>query len=680
LGGETGAASRFPRRVNVNKLLRLVVLIAMSSPAFAVTWQPPTPEELSMTAQPEVPGADAVVLYREETTDDREGSAMGLDAYGSSAKLNNHTLYARIKILSEAGKRYADVRIEYPGQLFTVADVQGRTIHSDGKIIPFTGKPYQKVIAKSKAIDQNETVFTMPDVQVGSILEYRYVLRYDAMRAVSPQWYIQQDLFVRTATYNFRPSDHDLINSHGDISHGAAYTSVLPKDSQVKYIPAQNSFQLVVHNIPPIAEEELMPPIHSLSFRVLFYYTAAQTPDEYWKTEGRYWSKDINKFVSSAKLRDAVSKIVTPTDTDQQKVAKIYDAVMQLENTSFTRGHSQAENKAAGIKIKTADDIWEQKRGNADEITLLFIALVKAAGMKAYAMTVTNRDRELFQVNYLAMYQFDDYVAIVRIDGKEQYFDPGERYCAMGELHWKHTSTGGLRQTDNGTAIGETPGAGYPKAQTSRVANLQLDPDGKLHGYIRVMMSGTPALYWRQRALLNDEAEVNKEFEDHLRETIAPGAEVKTNHFLGLADWKSVLMVQLDVSGSMGTATSKHVFLPSSFFEAGSRPFLVHDKRESMVYLQFASGTQDNVTVELPKSFTVESIPKDIKVPFPNNAVYTAQYATKDNTYSLARVLIVANFLFATSDYGKLKDFFQKVNSQDQQQTVLNVSGVASKQ
>jgi len=663
----------------LRKIFRVLTLIILAMPVFATTWQQPTKEELSMTAQPEVPGADAVVLYREETTDDREQSQSTLGAMGGGGKLNFHTTYERIKILTEAGKRYADVRIEFISNFFTIADVQGRTIHTDGTVIPFSGKPYQKEISSGK-ITTKETVFTMPDVQVGSILEYRYVLRYDAMSAVPPQWYIQGDLFVRSANYYFRPSQHDLMTAHGEIIHGAAYTTMLPKRSQVKYISSQDSFELAAHNIPPIANEELMPPIHSLSYRVLFYYTAAQTADDYWKTEGRYWSSEVNRFVSSAKMRDTVSTIVSPGEADKERVGKIYDAVMQLENTSFTRGHTQAENKAAGIKVKTADDIWQQKRGNADEITLLFVAMARAAGLKAYAMMVTDRDREIFQVNYLDLYQLNDYVAIVQVDGKEQYFDPGERYCAMGDLDWKHTSTGGLRQTDSGTAIGETPGAQYPKAQTSQIAQLRLESDGKLHGFIRIMMSGVPALHWRQRALVTDEAEVKKEFEDSLRENLPGGVEVKTNHFIGLADWKNMLLVQVDVSGSMGTTTSKRVFLPSSFFEAGTKPLLVHDKRESPVYLRYASVTQDTVTIELPKDVSIESVPKDVKLPLPNNALYTVKYEVKAGTYAQTRILVLANFLFAPADYSGVKDFFQKVNAQDQEQAVLKLNETGSGQ
>jgi hypothetical protein len=655
-------------------LLILFTVFIFSSPASAApSWQQPTAEELSMTSQPETPGADAVYLNRDEIADDREESVSDMEAY-SEDKRNFHTINVRLKILTEAGKRYADVVTVYPGSFFVVSDVQGRTIHSDGTVIPLVAKPLQSVIDKSSKFVENETSFSMPDVQVGSILEYRYTLRYDGRHVVAPEWYVQQDLFVRSASYHFRPNTHDIFNEHGELSNGCAYTSALPKGAAVKYSPAQNTYDLVVHNIPPIPSEESMPPLHSLSYRVLFYYTGAKSADDYWKSEGSYWSKDVNKFESSSKLRDAVSQIVAPGDSDQPKISKIYDAVMQVENTSFTREHSQAENRASGIRTKTADDIWEQKRGNAEEITLLFLAMAKAAGLKAYAMKVSNRDWKIFDVNYLTMRQLDDVIAIVQVDGKEQYFDPGERYCVFGQLHWKHTSTGGLRQTDAGTSIAQTPGALYTAAQTQRVAKLQLDPDGKLHGSITMKLAGVPALEWRQKGLQSDQAEVSKGIEDSVRRLVPPGVDVKVAQIVGLGDWKTLLVVQLDVSGSIGTTTSKRVFLPSNFFEAGSRPIFVHEKRETAVYLGYASDVQEAVTLGLPKNFAVESVPKDSKIPFPNNGLYVAQYTMKDNAYNLARRLILANFLFQPSDYGSLKDFYQKLTAQDHEQAILDVT------
>jgi hypothetical protein len=444
--------------------LLLLPLLSHSIPAFAANLQAPTPEELQMTSQPEVPGADAVILNIEETASDREETASAFDI-DSAGKRNFHSVYIRMKILTEAGRRYADVAIPNVGGLFSLGEVQGRTIQTDGSIVPLTAKPL---------IKNYEAVFAMPNVQVASIIEYRYFLRYDGRLNIAPEWYIQRELFIRAGKYYFRVNGQDKINGRGEISGGAAYSSNLPKGTAVKYIRSENAFELVVHNVPPLPREEFMPPVQSLSYRVLFYYTEADTESDYWQSEGRSWAKDVDKFISSSKLKDAVSHLVSAGDSDQQKVAKIYEAVMKLENTSFTREHSAAENKAAGIRTKNADDIWEAKRGTADQITLLFVAMVRAAGLQAFSMDVTNRDRAVFVSSFLDKDQLDDEIAIVRIDGKEQFFDPGQRYCAFGQLHWKHTVTQGLREMNGITAIAKTPSASAAQAQTSRVANLDL--------------------------------------------------------------------------------------------------------------------------------------------------------------------------------------------------------------
>src|ERR1700758_4879695 len=97
--------------------------------ACAEQWTQPTAEELSMTSQPQVPGAPAVYLDREEKTVD---------------SLHSYSEYVRIKVLTEGGKKYANVELKYRagGAIgFSVTDVQGRTIHPDGTVIPFTGKP-----------------------------------------------------------------------------------------------------------------------------------------------------------------------------------------------------------------------------------------------------------------------------------------------------------------------------------------------------------------------------------------------------------------------------------------------------------------------------------------------------------------------------------------------------------
>jgi hypothetical protein len=366
-----------------------------------------------------------------------------------------------------------------------------------------------------------------------------------------------------------------------------------------------------------------------------------------------------------------VKQIVAPGDSDRQKVEKIYAAVMKLENTSFTREHSAAENKAEGLRVKNADDIWQQKRGNNDEITRLFIALVRSAGLKAYGMIVVNRDQNVFQPAYLHWSQLDDEIAIVSLGGKDVYFDPGERYCEFGKLNWKHTLATGIRETDGGTAIASAASLSYKENSEMRIAELHLDSDGKVSGVLRFTFTGANALHWRQRVLSTDETEAKKDLEQEVQRDVPPGVIVKTNHFVGLTDYDNALMVVLDISGSMGTSTGKHAFVPASFFEAVSRPLFVEAKRENAVDLHFPYVVKDNVSIAMPAGATVDSVPKNVEIPYPQQADYVANYSVKESTYHFVRLVVLANCFFAPTDYAALRDFYQKTGAQDQQQIVL---------
>lgn len=640
------------------------IIVMLSAQARADSWTKPTPEELQMTAEPAAPGAAAIYLLRDERADD---------------KIHIHTTYVRLKVLSEKGKEYADQEITYEGAQFKVFGVEGRTIHSDGTVIPFTGKPYQKLLDKSGTEKYKATVFTLPDVQVGSILEYRYTLGYESNIVLSPRWYLQGPLYTRKAHFFFQPSDRMIEDGHGGVMQGrVAYTAVLPKGASVVYSPVAKNYSLDVENIPAFPEEEYMPPMHNYSFRTLFYYTIARTTDEYWGNEGKYWSKRVDRFIDQSKLSSIANQMVSASDTPAQKLQKIYDAVMTLENTTFTREHSDVEDKALGIKIKTAADIWGQKRGTRDEITRLFVGLTRAAGFKAYVGYVTNRDRNLFVPDYLNMAQLDDEIAIVLVDGKDQYFDPGERYAVFGNLHWKHSAAQGIRQTDKGAAVFLTPTPAYKSTSEFRNAYLEIQPDGKVTGTIRLSLTGSRALYWREFALNNDEDALKQRFTDSVQRQMPAGIEVKADHFLGLNSWTTNLQGVFKVTGSMGTATAKRIFLPATLFESTSQPLFALDKRTQPIDLDYPYAVQDDVTIKLPPAFDIESLPKDADVTYPQNAFYRAKFTREPGMVKSVRVMVLGNFLYTAEEYPPLKDFYQKINAKDKEPAVLQFTQSAS--
>jgi hypothetical protein len=124
-------------------------------------WQPISPAELQMTSMPEAPGAPAVILYRQVDRDD---------------VANHQNTYVRIKILTEEGRKYANAEIPFFNGNESVHSIKARTIRPDGSIANFEGKPMDKMIVKAKGIKYMAKVIVLPDVQVGSIIEYRYAV------------------------------------------------------------------------------------------------------------------------------------------------------------------------------------------------------------------------------------------------------------------------------------------------------------------------------------------------------------------------------------------------------------------------------------------------------------------------------------------------------------------------
>ncbi len=426
-----------------------VGLVATLSPTvLCAQFQAPNPDELKMTSDPKAPGAAAVYLDYEET--DNDG-------------MHSQIYYARIKVLTEKGKGAATVQIPYRGGEFSIGSVSGRTIHSDGTIVPLTVKPEDLLIQKYEVgvghetdggqVREQRTVFTLPSAEVGCILEYSYQLRFNAQFYwhLDPDWQVQQRYFVHKAHYLFTPT----------VMLNLLWWPNLPQSAQV-ITDAAGRYILDVKDIPAAPDEEWMPPTDSVLYKVHFYYRGpadSMDVNDYWKDEAKDWSKDVDHFAEPTKpIRDAVAGLVAPGDSDLVKAQKLYAAVEALDNTDYSRQVGTTELKQLNQKEATrAEDIWAQKRGNSNDLAQLYLSLLRAAGLTAYATKVVDRDRGNFDASYMSLDQLDNTLVILNTGGKDVLLDPGEKMCPFGTVDWRHSDAGGLRQSADGPGRAVTP-------------------------------------------------------------------------------------------------------------------------------------------------------------------------------------------------------------------------------
>jgi hypothetical protein len=652
----------------------VLFLAALSPVVVYAQFQPPAPEELTMTSDPKAPGADAVYLDIEEIAND---------------PLHYQSYYARIKVLTEKGKELATVTIPYLKGNKKVTDIKGRTIHADGTVIPLAVKPEDLMVAKTGELQIGKKVFTLPSVEVGSILEYSYDLRYDDDEVSSPQWEIQRPYFVHKAHYSFTPfpsfmpsgtpnaaTSRYVVDERGREAHSLIWWLNLPPGVTIK-TSVNGSYAVDVTDIPAIPDEEWMPPIQSFLYKVNFYYSFAHNATEFWMSEAKLWSKDVDKFAEPSKpIKAAVDGLIAPGDSDLDKAKKLYVAVQALDNTDYSRQKTATEMKQ--LKLKTArhaEDTWAQKSGSSEDIAMLYLAMLRAAGLTAYAAKVVDRDQGVFDPSYMGLDQLNTTVVALDTGGQEVVLDPGEKMCPFGTLNWRHSNARGLGQSSQGVGVSTTPEQSYKQNSVNRVADLTLDAHGGITGNIQIIMTGQEALRWRQFALRNDGSELKKSFDhDELEGLVPDGVEAHVDHFLAVDQPDVNLMAIVKVTGTLGTATAKRILLPGLFFETrGHVPFVHEEKRLESVDMHYGDRVTDDVTYHLPPGAAVEGAPQDTSVSWQGHAMFILKSKAGPNQIEIANSLARGFALAKPEEYQDLRGFYQKVDAAEQAQLVLSI-------
>jgi hypothetical protein len=425
-----------------------------------------------------------------------------------------------------------------------------------------------------------------------------------------------------------------------------------------------------------------MPTLQSLLYKVIFYYTDAYDAEVFWVSSAKDWSKAVDHFADPSKsIHDVVNGLIAPGDSDLDKAKKLYKAVQALDNTDFSRKKTESERKQLKLKTaKRAEDTWAQKSGSSEDIALLYLAMLRAAGLKAYAMKVVDRERGLFNLNHLSLDQLDDTLVILPAGENEIILDPGEKMCPFGTLHWRHSDASGLRQGAEGREIASTPRQSFSDNTLHRDADITIDEHGAINGELRFVMTGQEALRWRQTALENDEAEVKKQFDNWMESMVPAGVEAHIEHFIGLDDPDAYLMAAVKVHGALASATSRRLLLPGFFFESrGSHPFVAQEKRQTPVDMHYGEQVIDQVTYHLPAGFVVEGAPQDAKLSWPKHAILMDKTVSAPGQITITRSLARAFTVAKPEEYQDLRGFYQKVAAADQAQLVLTAAPAAPK-
>jgi hypothetical protein len=651
--GIEGRRFAMPQGIARLRALAALLSLALFAPVHADDWQPVAPEDLTMQSEPKAPKASAIYLYRQVDRDDA----------GSF-----ESTYSRIKILTDEGRQYANVEIPYLKGAESIRGLQARVIHPDGSATEFDGTIYEKPLVKARGAKMMSKSFTLPNVDVGSIIEYRYRRTIPYGWAFNSRWLLSDSLFTRRAVFSLRPADNLLLRWSWPLG--------LPPDTK----PPEREHGLIrleTHDVPAFVSEEYMPPEDAMKYRVQFIYEGSDSnqkdEESYWKAFAKRSNGGVQRFLRNRALEQEVARLVQPGDSAETKATKLYARAQQIRNLSFERQATEQETERDKLGDNgNVEDLMEHGYAHADEITWFLYGLLRAAKLDASLVLVSTRDDTIFDRRVMNSRELKTCVVLVNLGDSAVFLDPGTPFMPFAYLPWSETAVPGLRLGGEGVQWVTTT---LPSATESRVERkmvAKLSKSGTLEGKVVITYSGLEASRRRVNERNEDATERRKFLEQDLEGDVPVGVEdlkLTNTPDWGGSDTPLVAEFELRVPGWAAYA-GKRVLMPMGLFGASEKHTFEHSARVHPLYFMYPSQHTDEAVIELPPGWQVSSLPKartaDIKV-----AKYESSAQTTDGTLSVKRELALNTILIQQKFYDQVRDFYQAVRAGDEDQIVI---------
>jgi hypothetical protein len=676
-------------------LAALLVLAAGRTAAATEEWLPISDEEKTFKNCPQQPGAPAVFLFREEICDHNSFT---------------YSYYYRLKILTPAGKERANIEIPYFKGYLKIEGLKARVVRPDGTPVEFTGQIFEKTALRTGGFKVTLKTFALPDVDVGSIIEYRYKKVLDrsggalskrgqealenlmgpdnrpeeggideeigVMFLPVETWHIQEDLFTRRAHFAYEPSD-DLEFLFG-LMRKRMMLSWVTRGLEPSQLSRQKGrIELELHDIPAFEAEEFMVPEETVKTEVRLFYLEGNvvSSDKYWKEESENWQKGVDKFMRKRGDAEAEARrLVAGLSDPLAKLKKLYEYAQEIRNLSYDRTLTRQRKRELKIKEnKNVGDVLKNGCGLRSDITRTFAAMARAAGFDAQVVRVVTRDDKFFEKNLCGLYnQFDSELASVRLDGEEKLFDPATPHCPLGLIRWNCTGTVSLWPSDAPPAFRSTPLLPPDTALVRREIALALNADGDLEGTAKVSFTGQEALIRRLDHIGDDSVEVKKDLEAEMLEILPAGAKATLQKVENIANSADTLLADFAVSlPGLATPAGQRILLPASPLLGKKQHPFSQGTRKYAVYFPYPCREFNDIVISLPPDIKVETTP----APRQNHGElfdYSLVCAAEDgNRLHVQRDLVVKKTFFPAEQYLIVKYFFDQVRSGDEEQVVL---------
>lgn len=608
-----------------------------------------TLEELNMTVYDKDSSAVAVVLFDQGN----------LYFYNQNLNETRTDYYFRIKILKKSGLRKATIKIPYYDKQ-EIKNIKGITYNLVDQRKQESNLSENNIYKKENASNWKELSFALPNVKVGSVIEYSYTL-INPYELNMKDWYFQDDIpkiksqynssIVGNFKYNIKLNGYFPLDiNNGSVKKGClSYTG----DGYTKHKIDCAVQEFVMNDVPAYIEEEYTTSkkdnISRLSFRLEFIEYSTGKRDEFTTT----WKAADKRFKSSLFFGQELKRTSFFKNNIPENILNQTNYLSKAKQVFyFVQNHYSNNNKNYNFQKVNTKKAFESKKGTVPEINISLYNALKAANIEAYVVMSSTRKNGKPTQLFPVITDFNYLLVKTVIDGKNYFLDASEKGLTFGITPY-YTLNGKVRVMDfkKGSYWEEISPA--INSSTKAMMSIKIDENGIVNNKLRVIKTGFDAQ--------NRRTTIHKNNSDEYLEMFNANNKTLNNYSVKGDDFKSNQLVET-LDFTINNNSSNSIQLELFYLEKYvTNPF----KLKSRFYpVNFGHSFSYNyrANIILSNAYKVKSLPKSKAYSLPNNGGKLIL-----NCKSIGnKIIVIFQFQFNkpvynNEEYNALKEFFNQI-------------------
>lgn len=629
------------------KLICLLTLfVSLQSLLFAQTGVPEfgdfTRDDLALKECAFDKNADAVIIF--ET---------GLSNYNDEYNLVTEKR-VRMKILKEKGIDRANIRIRFysKDKFESITRIKGVTGNVGDNGLSLT-KLDPKTIYTRKLNDVfSEIVFAMPNVKVGSIIEYSYESIMEHYGGLD-DWYFQQELPVMLSSYKL------YVVPDASFNYLVKKSTFLP----ISIVQGEGNVVFEMKNIAGLRDEAYSTSYRDYLQRVSFQLSSVNLRSGSVAKYGNDWKELAKNLAEHKDFGGQINKnISTPASAQWASYTDPYSKMQFIYN--YVRRNFQWNNIYSIYSMDGLKPVVEKKRGTAGDLNLLMINMLKEAGLEVYPLLVSERDHGRVDSAYSFIDQFNKVVALVRLDGGRYILDATDYVTPCNMI------PGDLLNTVGFVVDKKKPGFIHLNDNNKkRRYFIRLDGQVSTDGIVKA--DAQMACY--DYARLGKAEEYNRNKQKYMEQFSTGELKIDSFNITGVDSDSVALQHDISVEYSLGKSGSYYLLKYNLFTGFDKNPFIA-DYRFTDIDFGAKYSCVLSGKFKVPEQFVPDALPK-------NQTLRTADkqlQASREikNSGDVIEIFLTIDFnafSYSADDYDIIKDFFSKMTDMLNEPVILKL-------